>query len=94
MKDNAIELFAKVHGRVQGVFFRATVERYAKEIGIHGFVENREDGSVEITAQGKKEDLERLVEMIKEHPGMAEISSIETKYREVKTAHLGFKVKR
>lgn len=94
MKDNSVELFAKVHGRVQGVFFRTTVERYAKDIGVHGFVENKADGTVEIVAQGKKQDLEKLIHQIKEHPGMAEISSIEAIFRKVSTSFTGFKVKR
>lgn len=94
MNDNPIELFAKVHGRVQGVFFRTTVERYAKDIGVQGFVENKADGTVEIVAQGKKQDLEKLLRQIQEHPGMAEISAIDTHFRDAAVPLTGFKVKR
>ncbi|CRX37527.1 acylphosphatase [Estrella lausannensis] len=94
MTDNPVELFAKVHGRVQGVFFRATVERFAKEMGIRGFVENKADGTVEIVAQGTKQDLEMLIHRIQEHPGEAEIDSMNTNFREIAAPLTGFKVKR
>ena len=38
---------ATVRGRVQGVFFRASVMRRARELGLTGYVRNRHDGSVE-----------------------------------------------
>ena len=42
----------KIFGRVQGVFFRASVRAKAEELGLAGWVENMPDGSVKITAEG------------------------------------------
>ena len=38
-----------VHGRVQGVFFRATAQREARQNGLTGWVKNRRDGAVEMS---------------------------------------------
>ena len=50
-----------VHGRVQGVGFRAFVEQEALTHGIEGWVRNRRDGSVEALFVG---DPEAVAEMI------------------------------
>ena len=44
-----------VHGRVQGVGFRAFVEHEALTRGIEGWVRNRRDGSVEALFVGEPE---------------------------------------
>ncbi|HVR16005.1 MAG TPA: acylphosphatase, partial [Candidatus Limnocylindrales bacterium] len=52
-KGKAMEPFAekarahfKVHGRVQGVYFRASTVQCAQELGLTGWVKNCDDGSV------------------------------------------------
>lgn len=47
-----------VHGFVQGVGYRSLVKRAAEKHKIKGMVKNAGDGSVEIIADGKEEDLE------------------------------------
>ena len=41
-----------VGGRVQGVFYRATAARRARELGIRGHARNLPDGHVEVLACG------------------------------------------
>lgn len=48
----------RIEGRVQGVGFRAFVEREAKNRRIDGFVRNRRDGGVEIVARGMLDDVD------------------------------------
>ena len=43
---------AVIRGRVQGVGFRFFAERAAHSLGVHGWVRNREDGTVETLAEG------------------------------------------
>ena len=44
-----------ISGRVQGVGFRWFVEREAAQIGVAGWVRNRENGDVEVMATGTRE---------------------------------------
>jgi acylphosphatase len=60
-----LEMRAIATGSVQGVGFRAAARRLALELGLKGFVRNLQDGSVEIVAQGKKEELEELLSALK-----------------------------
>jgi len=50
-----------VEGRVQGVGYRAFVEREAKSRGLTGWVRNRSDGSVEAVFAGPEEDLQSMI---------------------------------
>ena len=54
-------LHIKVHGRVQGVWFRAGTKERAEELGLAGWVVNQPDGTVEIHAQGEKLQLEKFI---------------------------------
>jgi acylphosphatase len=49
-----------VSGRVQGVFFRGAAARQARILGIVGYARNRDDGTVEIVAEGDRNALEIL----------------------------------
>ena len=67
-----------IRGRVQGVFYRASAQKEAEALGLHGWVRNRPDGSVELLAEGPKEDLERLVTWCRRGPEHAQVQSVET----------------
>ena len=54
-------------GMVQGVGFRYTVQRMAKDLSLLGRVRNLKDGRVEILVQGEKDTIEELMERIKNH---------------------------
>jgi acylphosphatase len=64
--DAPVALRAVVHGRVQGVGFRwATRERLAV-LGLEGTATNLPDGTVEVTASGPPDAVERLVAWLRE----------------------------
>jgi acylphosphatase len=71
----AIHLF--VHGRVQGVFFRAKTQKTAEGLGLTGWVRNCSDGSVEIHAEGSREKLEELIAWCRKGPPLASVSNID-----------------
>lgn len=56
---------AWVHGRVQGVGFRWWTRSRASELGLRGWASNLSDGRVEVVAEGRKEDCERLLELLR-----------------------------
>lgn len=75
-----IELHAIVSGQVQGVGFRAKVYTHATQIGLTGSVCNLANGSVEIYAQGTKEQLTQLLTLLQEDAGRGWVSRISTDY--------------
>lgn len=66
-----------VRGRVQGVFFRGSTEERARAAGVHGWVRNRPDGSVEAVFEGEPEAVEGLVRFCREGPRLAAVAGVE-----------------
>ena len=66
-----------VRGRVQGVGFRWFVEREAHMLGIAGWVRNNHDGSVEVLAQGTRDQLSGLHTRLREGPRAARVDAVE-----------------
>jgi acylphosphatase len=66
-----------VRGRVQGVGFRWFVEREAHLLGIAGWVRNNHDGSVEIHAQGTRDQLSGLHSRLRDGPRAARVDAVE-----------------
>ncbi|MCM8772714.1 MAG: carbamoyltransferase HypF [Candidatus Omnitrophica bacterium] len=74
MKILRYRIFVK--GRVQGVGFRPTIYKYAKNLNINGFVCNTGKG-VLIDVEGKIENIEKFIEKLKNSPPpRAEIKEI------------------
>ena len=66
-----------VRGRVQGVGFRWFVEREAHTLAIAGWVRNNHDGSVEVLAQGTREQLSALHSRLREGPRAARVDTVD-----------------
>ncbi len=65
-------------GSVQGVGFRFTAHRMARRHQLTGYVRNLRDGTVEMLAQGKAEDIEACVRDVKDSlPGHIRDTDIE-----------------
>jgi len=83
---------AFVYGRVQGVFFRSYVAGCARELGLSGYVENVVDGSVEVKGEGNRQDLEKLVSLLKEGPTSARVVKVDTSWSEYTGRYSGFNI--
>ena len=66
-----------VHGRVQGVWYRNWTVNAAQDLGLTGWVRNRDDGTVEIHAEGEKEGLDRLAALAQDGPPAADVIKID-----------------
>ena len=65
-----------IHGRVQGVFYRAWTVETAQELGLVGWVRNRRDGTVEAFVQGEEAAVERFVERAHEGSAHARVERV------------------
>jgi acylphosphatase len=83
---------AWVSGRVQGVGFRHFVLRQARAHGLHGWVRNREDGGVELEAEGPRAALESLVQAVRLGPSGAHIVDVVEEWSESSPAYQAFEV--
>ncbi|OOF46047.1 acylphosphatase [Rodentibacter trehalosifermentans] len=65
-----------IYGRVQGVGFRYFTWKEAEKLGIKGSVRNRDDGSVEVIAQGTKAQLQLFEQWLRKGPRSAKVMQI------------------
>ncbi|WP_303820149.1 acylphosphatase [Actinobacillus minor] len=65
-----------VFGRVQGVGFRFFTLQEAKQIGVTGYVKNREDGSVAVVAQGSEAQIQQLRLWLSKGPRTSQVERI------------------
>lgn len=72
----------RIHGRVQGVFFRASTQGKALELGLYGFVQNEPNGTVYLEAEGKPESLKQLEEWAQKGPDRAQVEKVEVEEKE------------
>lgn len=83
-----------VEGEVQGVGFRAYVRRSAAALGVSGTVWNREDGRVELIAEGDRMTLERLVAAVRAGSPASAVAAVRTTWSEGPARHAGFTIGR
>jgi acylphosphatase len=65
-----------IAGRVHGVGYRAWMVHKARELGVSGWVRNRQDGAVEALIAGDIASVEELSRLCRRGPRMAEVSAI------------------
>jgi acylphosphatase len=65
-----------ITGRVQGVFFRDSLRRLAREKGISGWVLNRADGAVEAVLEGPQEAVEEAIAFCRQGPPRARVEAV------------------
>jgi len=86
------QLRALFSGSVQGVGFRFTTERIARQFPVAGFVRNLPGGKVELVAEGEersvKEFLGAVQEAFREY-----IRSVDTRWGNPSSGYEGFGIK-
>jgi acylphosphatase len=66
-----------ITGLVQGVFFRVSCRDEALRLGLHGWVRNLRDGSVEAFYQGTPEAVARMIVWSHKGPRGARVDRVE-----------------
>lgn len=86
-------LRAVVHGKVQGVYYRAFTARTAKQLSLKGYVRNLPGGQVEVEAEGEKAALEQLLQILKEGPDGAHVDKVDATWSAGKGLYTAFDVR-
>ena len=68
---------ARVHGRVQGVFFRDTCASEARGRTVTGWVRNEDDGTVSVHLEGEQADVEAMLQWCRVGSPRAQVSDVE-----------------
>jgi acylphosphatase len=77
LQDDLVRRRVKVHGRVQGVFFRDSAREQAESSGVAGWVANRSDGTVEVVLEGSADAVDRVLRFLGSGPPRADVEDLE-----------------
>ncbi len=67
----------RIHGRVQGVWFRESMRREAERLSVAGWVRNLPDGSVEAVVHGDAVAVDALIAWSHNGPPLATVERVE-----------------
>ena len=81
-----------IKGRVQGVFFRATMQDFALANNITGWVRNNYDGSVEAVVEGETENVEKVVRWCNKGPRGASVYEVNIKTEDYTGSYSTFSI--
>jgi len=82
-KPAAIAVRLTIHGRVQGVSYRANAQAEALRLGLHGWVRNRRDGSVEALVSGPKTGVDEFTAWARKGPPGARVDRVDVTADEI-----------
>ena len=86
------EVYIKISGNVQGVFFRASTKRYADDNNVNGWVRNCTDGSVEAVLQGQSENITKVIEWCKIGPEQATVDAVKVSEQPLTAPYTDFRI--
>ena len=66
----------RIHGRVQGVWYRGWTVEEATRRGLDGWVRNRRDGTVEAIFAGPREAVDAMVDSCRRGPPSAQVEFV------------------
>ena len=75
----SISVSTRVHGFVQGVGYRAWLQRRALSRGLQGWTRNRDDGSVEAVLIGPADKVDEALALMRSGPPGARVDHVATR---------------
>jgi len=67
----------KIHGLVQGVFFRDNTQKQARALSVNGWVKNNEDGSVSAIFEGESGAVDKIIAWCHKGPDSAQVGKVD-----------------
>jgi len=81
-KNDRLRAHVVIHGRVQGVWFRASTKDEADRLGVTGWVRNLPDRSVEAMFEGETKKVEEIVGWCHRGPAGAEVNGVDVSWEQ------------
>jgi len=70
-------VLVRIHGRVQGVWYRGWTVETAQDLGLTGWVRNRSDGTVEALLRGPTRAVTTMITACHQGPPAARVTRVE-----------------
>jgi acylphosphatase len=83
---------AVISGRVQGVAFRIETQWAAERMGVHGWVRNRRDGTVEALFEGERARVEEMVDWCRRGPELARVETVDLRWEDYRGEFTRFSI--
>lgn len=77
-----VRAHVRISGRVQGVYFRYSVQDEATRLAAAGWVCNTRDGRVEAVFEGQRDAVEALLAFCRRGPPAARVEHVEVEWEE------------
>jgi len=87
------QIILKIYGRVQMVMYRDSARRQAKKLDLTGWVMNKSDGTVELIAEGKEENLKQFIDWCYNGSILAKVNKININWQEATGQFKKFNIK-
>lgn len=92
VEENRERAHVFISGRVQGVFYRANTKEMAAEMEVDGWVKNLNDGRVEAVFEGRRKNIEKIIDWCWEGSSQANVEDIDVSWEDPRDIE-GFEIK-
>jgi acylphosphatase len=76
MSEATLSVRLRILGRVQGVWYRGWATDRARDLGLSGWIRNRQDGSVEALLCGRESQVRAMIDECREGPPAARVERV------------------
>jgi acylphosphatase len=90
----AVRARLTIRGRVQGVWYRGSMQEEATRLRVSGWVRNQPDGSVAAETQGERAAVDALVAWAHEGPPGARVTDVAVEWVSPHDDERGFAIRR